>query len=198
MAVPDARRAGSVPKADHGKHASECLPIGTLAGVLAALAMGMAARSAAGLSVLQGWEDALELSRHRLVRELCSLALPAADYVVTGSGPLLAHGLRTVERDLDIVARGDAWKAALRLGEPAVPLSGYGCLVPLFGGDIEVFDRWLPGSPGPDAMIEAAEWVEGIPFTPLGDVLAWKERLGRPKDREDIRLIRRHLEMSEK
>ncbi|MEV5345648.1 hypothetical protein [Streptomyces achromogenes] len=47
-------------------------------------------------------------------------------------------------------------------------------------------------------MIEAAEWVEGIPFSPLGEVLAWKERLGRPKDREDIRLIRRHLEMSEK
>ncbi|MGW1604797.1 hypothetical protein [Streptomyces eurythermus] len=140
----------------------------------------------------------MELSGHPLIRELCSLALPAEDYVVTGSGPLLAHGLRDVERDLDVVARGDAWKAVLRLGDPSVPLSGYGCLVSLFGGDIEVFDRWLPGSPGPDEMIQAAEWVEGIPFSPLGEVLAWKERLDRPKDREDIRLIRRHLEMSER
>ncbi|MFH9400009.1 hypothetical protein [Streptomyces sp. NPDC017638] len=140
----------------------------------------------------------MELSEHPLIRELCSLALPAGDYVVTGSGPLLAHGLRNVERDLDVVARGDAWKAALRLGDPVLPLSGYGCLVSLFGGRVEVFDRWLPGSPGPDAMIEAAEWVQAIPFSPLGDVLACKERLGRPKDREDARLIRRHLGLPEK
>jgi hypothetical protein len=140
----------------------------------------------------------VELSEHPLIRELCSLALPAGDYVVTGSGPLLAHGLRDVERDLDIVARGDAWKAVLRLADPVVPLSGYGCLVSLFGGHIEVFDRWLPGSPGPDAMIEAAEWVQGIPFSPLSEVLAWKERLDRPKDQEDVRLIRRHLKLSGK
>ncbi|MFF9583959.1 hypothetical protein [Streptomyces achromogenes] len=41
-----------VPSAEHGKHASEYFLIGTLASVIAALAMGMAARSAVGLSVL--------------------------------------------------------------------------------------------------------------------------------------------------
>jgi hypothetical protein len=41
-----------VPSAEHGKHASEYFLIGTLASVMAALAMGMAARSAVGLSVL--------------------------------------------------------------------------------------------------------------------------------------------------
>ncbi|MGW2949519.1 hypothetical protein [Streptomyces eurythermus] len=41
-----------VPSAEHGKHASEYFLIGTLASVIAALAMGMAARSAAGLPAL--------------------------------------------------------------------------------------------------------------------------------------------------
>lgn len=133
------------------------------------------------------------LAGHPLIRELLTLGLPVADYVVTGSGPLLAHGLRGTVRDLDVVARGAAWGAVLRLGESVEPASGYGLLVPLFDGDIEVFDRWLPGSPGPDAMIEAAERVQGIPFSPLADVLAWKGRLGRQKDQQDIKLIRDHL-----
>ncbi|MFI0189304.1 hypothetical protein ACH4PW_17320 [Streptomyces sp. NPDC017082] len=140
----------------------------------------------------------MDLARHPLVRDLCSLALPVRDYVVAGSGPLLAHGLRNVVRDLDVVARGDAWKTALRLGDPVVPLSGHGLLVSLFDGGIEVFDRWLPGSPAPDQMIDTAEWVQGIPFSPLRQTLTWKERLGRPKDLEDAELIRRHLGLPER
>ncbi|POX48638.1 hypothetical protein [Streptomyces sp. Ru72] len=135
----------------------------------------------------------MELAGHPLIRELCSLELSTVDYVVAGSGPLLAHGLRRVVHDLDIVARGDAWKTVLQLGNPETPPSGCGRLVSLFDGDIEVFDRWLPGSPGPDEMIEAAEWVQGIPFSPLREVLSWKERLGREKDQEDIKLIRDYL-----
>ncbi|MBA9047549.1 hypothetical protein ACFYMX_33380 [Streptomyces griseofuscus] len=139
----------------------------------------------------------MELAGHPLVRVLRSLELPATDYVVTGSGPLLAHGLRSVVHDLDIVARGKAWQAVLRLGTPEAPPSGYGSLVSLCGGSVEVFDRWLPGSPGPDQMIEDAEWVQGIPFSPLREVLTWKERLGRQKDQDDAKLIRDYLAHSD-
>ncbi|WP_327176208.1 hypothetical protein OG599_13480 [Streptomyces sp. NBC_01335] len=44
-----AKSLARVPTNDHGKHASEYFLIGTLASVIAALAMGMAARSAVGL-----------------------------------------------------------------------------------------------------------------------------------------------------
>ncbi|TXJ75184.1 hypothetical protein E2C11_24450 [Streptomyces lavendulae] len=138
----------------------------------------------------------MELAKHPLVRALRSLDLPTTDFVVTGSGPLLAHGLRKVVHDLDVVARGQAWQAVLHLGACEVPSSGCGGLVSLFGGRIEIFDRWLPGSPGPDQMIESAEWVQGIPFSPLREVLAWKERLGRQKDRDDAKLIRDYLSRS--
>jgi hypothetical protein len=112
--------------------------------------------------------------------------------VIAGSGPLLAHGLRNAIGDLDLVARGAAWKIVLGLADPVIAPSGCGRLVSLFQGDIEVFDRWLPGTRDPDTMIDGAQWIQGIPFCSLSEVLAWKEILNREKDQEDIRLIRRH------
>ncbi|WP_055698219.1 hypothetical protein [Streptomyces silaceus] len=47
-----AKSLARVPTNDHGKHASEYFLIGTLASVIASLAMSMAARSAVGLPVL--------------------------------------------------------------------------------------------------------------------------------------------------
>ncbi|APY86883.1 hypothetical protein DCW30_30550 [Streptomyces alfalfae] len=47
-----AKSLARVPTSDHGKHASEYFLIGTLASVIASLAMSMAARSAVGLPVL--------------------------------------------------------------------------------------------------------------------------------------------------
>lgn len=46
-------------------------------------------------------------------------------------------------------------------------------------------------------MIEDAEWVQGIPFSPLREVLTWKERLGRQKDQDDAKLIRDYLAHSD-
>jgi hypothetical protein len=52
------------------------------------------------------------LSEDRLIRRLVKLAteldLDQSDFVIFGSGPLLAHGLRRRIRDLDVVARGTA------------------------------------------------------------------------------------------
>ncbi|GGP70533.1 hypothetical protein GCM10010231_46620 [Streptomyces sindenensis] len=134
------------------------------------------------------------LRQHPFIRELLSLNLPTDDYVVAGSGPLLAHGLRGDVNDLDIVARADAWKIALSMADATVPPSGHGQMVALFDGDIEIFDRWLPGAPNPDEMIDCAEMVDGIPFCPLSWVLEWKLFSSREKDMRDIELIRQRME----
>jgi hypothetical protein len=135
----------------------------------------------------------LDLTEHPLVRKLLSLNLEPGDYVVAGSGPLLAHGLRKAVGDLDVVARGAAWKVAIDLSEPVPAPSGHGRMVLLFDGCLEVFDRWLPGSAEPDELIEGAELIQGIPFCPLLQVAAWKERSNRRKDREDLLLIQNYL-----
>jgi hypothetical protein len=133
------------------------------------------------------------LSDHRLIRLLATLRLPPGDYVVTGSGPLLAHGLKTVIHDLDVVARGKAWKRAAGHGPVSLAASGSGLRVVLFDGKIEVFDHWIGEFTDIDAMIDSAESIDGIPFLPLADTLRWKRALGRAKDLRDVALIERHL-----
>ncbi|WP_405685312.1 hypothetical protein [Streptomyces sp. NBC_00057] len=135
----------------------------------------------------------MDLTEHPFLRKLLSLNLALGDYVVAGSGPMLAHGLRETVGDLDVVARGAAWKAAVSLAEPVPAPSGHGRMVLLFGGCLEVFDRWLPGSAEPDELIEAAEFIQGIPFCPLLEVAVWKKRSNRRKDREDLLLIQNYL-----
>jgi hypothetical protein len=135
----------------------------------------------------------MALLEHKLLRRLESLALPPSDYVVTGSGPLLAHGLKKDIHDIDLVARGRAWEMAARLNRPHRAKSGLGLRIVLFGGDIEVFDHWLGGLTDVDAMIGSAELVDGVPFLSLADTLRWKRGLGRAKDLPDIALIERRL-----
>ncbi|HEX4789860.1 MAG TPA: hypothetical protein VH372_15425 [Actinospica sp.] len=135
----------------------------------------------------------MALSDHRLIRLLEKLALPASDYVVTGSGPLLAHGLKNNIHDIDLVARGKAWEQAAALGTVRRSKSGLGRWIALCGGQIEVFDHWVGGRFDVDAMIDAAELVEGVPFMSLRETLRWKRGLGRAKDLRDAALIERYL-----
>ena len=137
----------------------------------------------------------MELRGHPLVRKLLSLGLPPSDYVVAGSGPLLAHGLRSEVTDLDVVARGEAWKIAMSIADPTPPPSGHGLRVVIFDGGIEVFDRWLPGTADADELIDGAELIQGIPFCPLSVVLAWKRRSDREKDQADIKAIQDFLHL---
>ncbi|GAA3022618.1 hypothetical protein GCM10010519_59350 [Streptomyces lactacystinicus] len=138
----------------------------------------------------------MDPSQHPLVQNLISLHLPARDYVVAGSGPLLAHGLKQDVGDLDIVARGRAWEIITALAPPIPAPSGHGRMALLFDGAIEAFDMWLPGTCERDELIEEAELIHGIPFSPLRRVLHWKQLYDRSKDRDDVVRIRKYLAVS--
>ncbi len=118
---------------------------------------------------------------------LASLGFPAGDYAVHASGVLLAHGLIDNANDLDLIARGPAWQAACQLAPPEQHTTDR--VVRL--GDVEVFDGWL--GDGLDELLATAETVHGLPCVRLEHVLAFKERLNRPKDARHIELIRAHL-----
>lgn len=126
---------------------------------------------------------------HRLIRRLLDLSLPPGDFVLAGSAPLLAHGLRAGLGDLDVVARGRAWQTAVSLGTPVRAPSGNGLVVRLAGGDIEIFDSWISPRWPVDSLIANADVIEGVRFVSLRESLEWKRRLGRDKDKEDVRLL---------
>jgi hypothetical protein len=130
------------------------------------------------------------LQNHRLIRLLTSLHLPTEDYVIFGSGPLLAHGLRDDISDVDIVARREAWQICADLRRPEPTLSGYGSMIRLYGGSLEIVDRWFSPLWDTDQLIENAQIIGGLPFAPLTEVVASKWATGRPKDHTDLDLIR--------
>jgi hypothetical protein len=131
------------------------------------------------------------LKDHHLFQALLELQLPADHFVVFGSGPLMAHGLRE-SRDLDLLARGAAWEVALSQGELDHFPDG-NPRITLAGGDIEVMACWDHGEWSVDEVIETADLFHGIRFAQLQYTLAWKRRLNRPKDEADIQLIEAYL-----
>ena len=116
-----------------------------------------------------------------------ALGLPAGDYALHGSAPMLAHGLLSEIHDIDIVARGTAWERATTLGEIGRAASGGDRLVRL-PGEIELFDGWL--GEDRDALIDGAIWHHGLPLVRLGgeEVLRFKRRLNRAKDHRHYRV----------
>ncbi|MGW5685443.1 hypothetical protein [Nonomuraea sp. NPDC003754] len=131
---------------------------------------------------------------HPLVRALLSLELPPADFVIAGSGPLLAHGIKDDIRDLDVVARGQAWARACAFGAPEPsPFGEHVEKVAVLDGRIEIFNGWFAEAGTVDELIARSEVVDGLRYESLADVRRWKRLLGRPKDRADLALIERHL-----
>lgn len=128
------------------------------------------------------------MNRSDILATVTALALPSGQWVVHGSGPMVLRGLLPEVNDLDIVARGTAWRAALDLG---TPVAGRHDLVVRYRSDVEIWSGWFDDDV--DALIDAAELVDGVPIAPLRAVLAFKERLARPKDAGHIALLRSHL-----
>jgi hypothetical protein len=128
----------------------------------------------------------VDLLKNPLIRHLIALDLDRNDFVIFGSAPLLAHGLRQSIGDLDIVARGTAWRRASEFGDPAVGMISGDPAVHLCGGRIQVSQKWISTDWDTDDLIDRAEIIQGLRFAPLADVLAYKRILMRPKDIADI------------
>jgi hypothetical protein len=135
------------------------------------------------------------LSEDRLIRRLVKLVteldLDRRDFVIFGSGPLLAHGLRQCIRDLDVVARGTVWRCISQHGVPAAGTINGAPMAQFWGQLIQFSPGWISEDWDTDDLIDRAEIIHGLPFAQLTDVLAYKQALDRPKDRPDIEALLR-------
>ena len=134
------------------------------------------------------------LSENRLIRRLALLVreldLDVRDFVIFGSGPLLAHGLRYGIHDLDVVARGPGWQRVLEHGCPGTGSVNGAPMALFWDGLIQFSQGWITADWDADDLIDRAQPVQGWPFATLADVLAYKEILLRPKDYPDIAALR--------
>jgi hypothetical protein len=115
--------------------------------------------------------------------------LDRRDFVIFGSGPLLAHGLRDEIEDLDVVARGEVWGRVVEVGERGAGEVNGARLAMFRDGRIQFSEGWISKDWDADDLINRAEMIEGLPFAPLADVLKYKLELRRPKDRSDIEAL---------
>ena len=136
----------------------------------------------------------VDINENPLIRELDSLNLPAVDFALFGSAPLLAWGVRDRINDLDLIARGGAWNKAKRLGHLSPAPSGNGCVVHLAGGLIEIFDRWVDSSWDTNKLIDSADVFSGFKFVKIEMVYRWKNSSNRSKDQHDAAAMRRLLD----
>ena len=119
-----------------------------------------------------------------------SLKLPAGDYAVFGSGPLIVRGVIEATNDLDIICRGAAWERVQEIGEISSFDDANEC-VNLLDGRITFGVTWKYGEFDLDELIDTAEIIDDLPFVTLKHVTAYKEAADRPKDREHLALLRR-------
>lgn len=129
------------------------------------------------------------MNREQIIDAVRRLALPAGDWAVHASAVMVLHGLLDEAGDVDVVARGPAWRKALSLGEPVPGKQDLCVAVPSLG--VELWSGWLDDDL--DALIGGAEFVGGVPCVSLEEVLRFKLASGRDKDAPHIALLRDHL-----
>jgi len=132
------------------------------------------------------------LRNHDLFIKLASLNLSKNDYVIFGSSPMFAHGLKDTLNDLDVLAGEKTWAIAKSYGTVEKFPEGNN-VIRLLGGKIEILESWWPGQWNINELIARSEIIDTFPFASLEDVLTWKKLLRRPKDVEHILLIENYL-----
>ncbi len=126
---------------------------------------------------------------HTILEVVRSLNLPARDYAIFGSGPLLARGIIDDVNDIDIICRADAWQQAQELGE-LVYLDEYDVhVVSIDNQRITIGTSWGIGEFNIDELIDTAEELNDLPFVRLRYVVEYKKIARRPKDLEHLRRL---------
>lgn len=132
-------------------------------------------------------------SREALFDTLTRLDLPATEFVVAGSAPLLLRGLRHRINDVDVVVRPRSWARAERLGPSADALYSGAREIRLAQGTLHVLDRWFPELWDLDEIFASTDVVGTYRFLSLEATLTWKRYLARPSDLRDVKAIERFL-----
>ena len=128
-----------------------------------------------------------------IVREVQMLELPYGQYVVFGSCPMAAVGLRESD-DIDLLFSDELHDMLVQKGWQEIP--GKDGDRRLEFSHFDTHTSWKMGDYDPtlEDLLEDAISIDGIPFARLEEVRKWKAILARPKDIADIRLIDDWLE----
>lgn len=119
------------------------------------------------------------MNKEQIVCLLKEAGFDANGYWVTSGAAMVLYGIKDMTRDIDL---GCTTQMADKLEEKGYPVEilGDGSRKIVFSPLIELFENWLE-----DKVV----LLEGLPAVSIDGMIRMKEKLGREKDLEDIRLI---------
>lgn len=118
------------------------------------------------------------------------LGLSRDEYVIFGSSPMSARGLREPD-DFDMLLKPEVFARLENIDgwEKREVRSGQYCLTNPDFVDMEFFEKWGPGDWENDEIFQNSELISGFRFASLADVKKYKKILNREKDRQDIEIL---------
>lgn len=131
-----------------------------------------------------------------IFQEINKLNFKLGHYVVAGSGPMAAHGIKDIT-DIDIVVTPELFEKCKQEDWEQIPWTYPDHLGPIFlrRGFIELYTDVNCGNFNPTfkELLQRADIIQGIPFASLEDVMKFKNEYNKPKHLEDIRKIENYL-----
>jgi len=128
-----------------------------------------------------------------IFKKLKELNLPLGEYVLVGSGPLAARGIREAN-DLDIAVTDKLWQKLLISGKYQ-KTERYGRIfLEADGIDIIKHLSWEKYPTTVENSIQTADIIQGYPFLNIEETIKFKQAMGREKDFQDIKLLKEYLD----
>lgn len=130
-----------------------------------------------------------------MFKKLKELNFPRGEYVVVG-GSMEAYGIRKAN-DLDILVTPNLYKRLLKTGYEQCTCKM--CLessrLILKKDNVDILPNFMLNNYIGDTkeLIHNADIIKGFPFIKLSELIKFKKELGRKKDFEDIKLMKKHL-----
>lgn len=123
-----------------------------------------------------------------IFKKLKELNFPLGEYVLVGSGPLAARGIREAN-DLDIAVSPKLLKQLID-SKKYQEVEKYGKVF-LEADNIDIIPRldWEDYPTTTAEAIKTAEILNGYPFLNIKEAIKFKKALGREKDFRDIKLL---------
>ncbi len=127
-----------------------------------------------------------------IIAKVKALNLPDGSYVVFGSGPLAAVGIRDAN-DVDLYVTPAVLRTFKKKGWQQVH-KGPGD-EPYTHDIYEAHDNWnfSPYSPSLEHLLDTAMIIDNVPFASLEEVRKWKFGSGGTKHLRDVELIDHYL-----
>jgi hypothetical protein len=129
-----------------------------------------------------------------IFKKLKKLNFPSGEYVVVGSGPLAARGIREA-RDLDIAVSKKLLKEIIN-SEKYKKKEKFGKLFLLDETDeIDIITRldWSAYKTTVEEAIKSADIINGFPFLNISETIKFKQALNRKKDLNDIKNLKNYI-----